>query len=270
MHTETELSDYRDKDGRRSSFSREIKLSSDETLVGAERIKSEQIGETLYVAYQYDQRSLLDKLLSALPAGNDSISDNSKALASLPISGEIRKRGKNPKFRVLHKNGYWNVSTESGEYSVNPQEWFNGFFLESTSEAVSIIIQPKSSIKHGDQYTIAIEQRNTGFLSLFNVLENGQVFSLGKVNQKNGNGLFTYPDLEKYSGLIAENLTGYDTTRDVIFAVSCRKPEVAFSVYEKIREEEADNTDERFFTYGKFLEDISPCEWSSIFLYITK
>lgn len=182
-------------------------------------------------------------------------SDFAKRLSSTlgcPIYFEINKTGNVLRLYAGGKS----ITLRPGE--------FNNFLSAFESAAISIRT-PDRVLREGDTYFLAITAHKKGFLSLFSVDEQGQVFRLIANRPVDVSQRVVFPDPELYEGLEALVIDGLGEGRDLFVAVLA--PDKAnIGSYLEISERLGHGG----YEFDRFVNQIDEFEFSAIAVRVIK
>ena len=263
----------RSEDGTNASsatFEDEVRTFSQAELRDAERINRELKDGIYYVLYRWDNRPLRLRVAEWLQPLEEGETFESPFLV-LPFYASLYEMGKRPDFDLFFKGGSWQIATGDRRTAISPREWFEGFFAESRHRHLALEVLPSHELKQDDFYSLKVRTNAGGYLSLFQVLQNGQVLRLGSANVKvEAKQTTVFPDPENYEGMVAENLTEDLQVRDLAIAVLCENVRPGLTKYVGITEQNVDDASLKLYSYPDLIEQSEGCALGSRFLFIAK
>ena len=108
-------------------------------------------------------------------------------------------------------------------------------------------------------YHVSVVSKKQGYLSLFQILESGQVSVWLESQKVSPHREVIFPDLDQYEGLVSEIPEGKMQTFDMNIALLCDKP-LDSSLYEQISVQHITDTHNRFNSLLKIMEQ---CEFTT-------
>lgn len=181
IESKSNLNLYHENINSKETYSQKYYQNSSEVvkeiaLDGIEIIKKELFNEKYYVAMKYDNLPLSKKV--AKKANCKKLQTNSY-LSKTSFSKKLKDElGCIPKYNLIYKNKNWYVSYEENLFLIKKYEFIE-FFVSKTSEDLNIEFLKDSKItkefKDGDIFDMKINSNQKGYVTLFNIYEDGRV-----------------------------------------------------------------------------------------------
>jgi hypothetical protein len=189
-----------------------------------ELLKAENVDGRYYVGIAYEDISDLDRFIKKVEAlgfkrvlneNNTTIAPNNNLLQKSAYAEQLRKTfGRDIDFKIERKNKNWFLRYKSALQHITNSE-FALFFLSSENEKLQINTNKKNNILYdGDEFSFGVKSKESGFVNIVSVYEDGTVATLIKNAPIQKNKLTTLPD-EKYgatpvAGLLEKKKETYD------------------------------------------------------------
>jgi len=248
----------------KSTFTKDIKLSTEVVLSHVKRLRSICKAQQCYSLYGFDSRALAMKLSNFKPCSPDTKHNVLKN--RLPI----QKYTQHCPWTLNYRQQAWYMDINQQSVRLTEKDFYDSFFFSSNSDALDFTIQPAPILKAGEYYSVQLSPKKSGYLSLFYVSEKGQVQALFVNEYRKKSKYMIFPDLHHYEGLVAENNVGTQSVRDMLLGILCNRENILLKNFMPVSDESVSNDNLHAFTYGKLLEQglAQDCTWSSQFVYI--
>ncbi len=225
--------------------------------------KSEQLSGTFYLKVQYDPTSFAEKLSNWLSKSECKSQLHPYWSKTAILQNWVAQHQCLPQINIERFAGGWQLTNKSGRL-VLPEAQYNYLFFDQSSPVLDIS-STKSRLMAGDYYFVDIKANQSGYLSLFQVYEDGSSGVLIE-NEKLVKGTqIEFPDKKDYDGieaLLNEGKETYDTN----IALLC-PDKIDTSRFEKLDESRL-STDTPGF--GLILKYLDQCDFAMERLSISK
>ncbi|RTR33207.1 LPP20 family lipoprotein [Shewanella atlantica] len=220
-------------------------------------LQSEQIDGVWSVAIAYDRRSSESKLNLWLAKAPCEHGKNVFLAKTVLLASGLEALSCQPKLYLTQAGHLWSLSHSQGSFSLEPSD-YESLFSSIDNPLLELSVSA-NRLTPSQYYHVSVISEEQGYLSLFQVLESGQV-SVWLENQKViANKKLTFPDLSLYEGLASEIPEGKDRTFDMNVALLCSKP-FDSSVYEQISVQHLTDQSSRLNPLLKIMER---CEFAT-------
>lgn len=225
--------------------------------------KSEKIAGKFYLEVQYDPTSFAQKLSQWLKDSQCNRELHPYWSNTVLLQNWVAQHQCLPHIDIERFAGGWQLTNSSG-HLVLPEAQYNHLFFNHHSSALSIE-STHSRLKVGDYYFINLLVKKTGYLSLFQVYEDGSTGVLIENQKLNVGSQIEFPDRRDYDGIEALLNQG-KSTYDTNIAVLCPN-KMDTSRFEKLDESRFSNNTPGF---GLILRYLDQCDFVMQRLSISK
>lgn len=216
---------------------------------------SELVDGQYYVAVQYDKTSFHQRLNSWLSLGEcQTVIPAYWQQVSL-VKNWISQHQCLPKISIERFAGGWQLAHQNGQL-ILPDTQYENLFFSHGSNAISLK-STKNRLKQGEYYFIDLGAQTNGYLSLFQVYQDGSTGVLLENEPVQANTNITFPDKNVYDGIEAILPENEDATFDVNVALLCQQ-KIDTSRFEKLDETPLSHDKPGF---GLLLEYARHCEY---------
>ena len=252
-------------------------LRSNVTLSDTQLLKQEKIGNTFFVAYKYSNLPVIDKISNQSIALKCTLKRHGYLSQTPLIKSIIKKlftkaqleKGCQPDFEIVYKQGNWYLmlTQENGKramFALSEND-FKLLFASVADNAIGLYLS-KSNLSEGELYQINLNVKKAGYFSLLYLTGDGQIQALIENKVMVSSKTFSYPDLTKYDGLVAETNQDHKFSQDVILAVLCDNKQ-DFSLLPSMSNDIVNASTQYLLTAT--MKQINECRVSSKILKIT-
>ncbi len=241
------------KNGNKEFVHSQIKITARTELNSLKVIKIEQIDDMWFVAVCYDNRTLFLKIINSVNPKNQNFTN--PYLTRTELFKLLKEYfGFYPKAYIYTQNGQYYISIENQAFLVTQQEFLELFI---NSFDLNVDIKLKERIKNNEEFFITTQFKEAGFASLFVVSHTGSVVTLFK-NIELIDASFTYPNKEKYNGLIAKIEDNMVQSKDLFVALLCKQKE-DFGLFNQVSTE----LEKESFRFGQLIDLMDRCAFST-------
>ena len=234
------------------SINKNIEEISNVELDNLILIKSEYIDNVYYVAIKYINLPFAKKVrLKYEDVSSLKKETNSYLLNTLLLKELKDEFGFYPK-TTINKG---NLTIGNHSFKIDKNILKKLFY--STLNNDFILNIPKQ-LKYKDFYFINIKSKNSGYITLIQIYENGETSILLDNKKLKQNTTFTYPNKNEYDGLEAYLNDNQTKTKDLTIAMLC-KDKKDFSYFDNI----SINKEKYSKVYGKVFDIMDECIVSS-------
>ena len=208
-------------------------IESSLTLSDIVLVKKEKVGDMFFVAYKYSNLPLVDKIANQDIALKCTVQEHPylsntpliESITKKSFSKALRSKGCHPRFDVVYKHGNWyllltKANNKKGMFLLTPND-FKLLFASVSNEVINLHLS-KSNLQAGELYSINLNIRSKGYLSLFYLSSDGQLQTLIENKKIDHRKSLTYPDLTLFDGLAAEANKTELFSQDLVLAVLCK------------------------------------------------
>lgn len=225
--------------------------------------QSEQIDGTFYLKVQYDPTSFSQKLSQWLAKPECQSPLHPYWSKTAMFSNWVSQNHCLPHIEIERFAGGWQLTNDSG-HLVLPEGQYNHLFFNSPSSSIELE-STQARLKSGDHYFINLTSNTSGYLSLFQVYEDGSSGVLIENKPVEPGSNLQFPDNRLYDGIEALVVTGQGTY-DTNIALLCPQ-KIDTSRFEKLDESPL-STDTPGF--GLILNYLNQCDFAMERLSISK
>jgi len=169
-------------------------------------IKLEFIDGKYYVAIEYENIPAIDKFIKKAKF-NKSIKNPKGYIYQTPLSKEIfAKLKKKIKLEIFYKDNNWHLKSEDAVVALDEKNFLKLFKTVQNSNLILTI--SKSPLFENDLFYFKVKSTQDGFITLFDVYENGESVILFKNIKVNKNKTIIIPSKNAKFDLIAGVLEG--------------------------------------------------------------
>lgn len=175
-------------------------------------INSEKSHNQFYVQVQYDPESFAQKLSAWLKKSKCHRELHPYWSTTTMLKNWVEQHQCLPHIDIERFAGGWMLSNSSGQL-VLPEAKYNHLFFNYSDESIDIH-SSKRRLNAGDHYFIKLNSNQAGYLSLFQVYEDGSTGVLVENHQVTDGDSIEFPDRNKYDGieaLLSDGQETYDT-----------------------------------------------------------
>jgi len=123
-------------------------------------------------------------------------------------------------YNLQHLNKKWYLHYKTVLFPLSPQK-FDALFIDVSSAKVELK-SPQSTFVEGDGFNLYLKSYETGYLSLFDVYDDGRVGVLFENRAIKKGESFLFPSLESKQEFVATLMTPTKATKDLYVAVLSR------------------------------------------------
>jgi len=230
-----------------------IKITSKTNLNDLKVLKQERIDNRWFVAISYDNRPLYLKIIDFTHPKNRNF--NHPYLIKTKLFRLLKEHfGFYPKANIYAQNGQYYISIDNQPFLISRQE-FVELFINNSSQ--NITMELKERVKNNKKFFITINFQEAGFASLFVISHTGSVVTLFK-NIKSTDTALTYPNKEKYNGLIAKIEDNTMQSKDLYVALLCKQKE-DFGLFNQV----SSKLEKESFRFGQLIDLMDRCAFST-------
>jgi len=194
---------------------------------------SEVLAGQYYVAVQYDKTSFYQRLNTWLSLGDCQSEIPAYWQQVSLVKNWISQHSCLPKIGLERFAGGWQLTHSNGQLILPDRQYENLFFSHGSKQIA--LNSTKHRLKQGEYYFINIATHNNGYLSLFQVYEDGSTGVLIENEAVQSSTQITYPDNNLYDGIEAILAKGDSSSFDVNIALLCEQ-QIDTSRFEKLDE----------------------------------
>lgn len=225
--------------------------------------KSEKLDGTFYLEVQYDPESFTQKLSQWLEPSECQPQLHPYWSQTAMLQNWVAQHQCLPNIDIERFAGGWQLTNSTGHLAL-PEAQYNHLFFNHGSSALTIE-STNSRLVNGEYYFVNLTVSKPGYLSLFQVYEDGSTGVLFENQLVKSNTEIEFPERQDYEGIEALLNQGKETY-DTNIALLCSK-EIDTSRFEKLDESRL-STDTPGF--GLILSYLSHCEFVMERLSISK
>jgi len=230
-----------------------IHITTKTELNGLKVLKSEIINNMWFVAIKYDNRPLYLKIIDSTHPKNKKF--NNPYLVNTKLFRLLKEHfGFYPQAHIYTKNGQYYISIDNQTFLITQQDFIELFIKNFYP---NIDIKLKERVKNNEKFFITINFKEAGFASLFVVSHTGSVVTLFK-NIKSTDTALTYPNKEKYNGLIAKIEDNSMQSKDLYIALLCKQKE-DFGLFNQV----SSKLEKESFRFGQLIDLMDRCAFST-------
>ena len=176
-------------------------------------IKQEHAGGIWYVAVRYENLPFEEKIAKRLRLSECIKESQNRYLSRTPLIRSINKElNCELDFKLTRNHGVWYISYDKVMVPLNRKN-FERLFISYESYGISLI-PSKTELVAADIFSFAFQSSQSGFASLLNICEDGEVFIISANQPIKANKETTIPDpsgeMELFAGLPHEGRPTYD------------------------------------------------------------
>jgi len=248
-------------DGYSQEKRRVLNIQTDCSLTDAEIVKRQHVDKTWYVLMKYENLTIGKKCKKWFPSSECSGEEQNTFLAKTRVIQEINaETGCTPDMRLVRRHKNWYLAHRK----IEP-------LLPLTSDDVANLLVPYQSnkitltpsnteLREGAVFSFTVQARQDGFVTLFNVYENGEVFIVEPNQRVKANQKITIPDPKSESEMVAGLLTPGKPSTD-LYVVVYSDNEGDFSSLKRLGQQLS--RDEDHFKFDELLEIMVQHEFSA-------
>jgi len=194
------------------------------TMTDITILKQEKIGDTWYVAVEFENIPPLQKFINKLPM-NLTDEPQSSYLAKTELFDELHKSlGKTIATTLVRKDGAWNLGYKNILQPMDDRS-FEDLFTTITDQNVSFTLNKKIPLLYnGEKFSFTLSSSNDGFISLLDVFEDGSVAVLSSNIPTSKNSPVIVPNLKDKNDFEAATLVEGKDSFDLFVAIYSDKP----------------------------------------------
>lgn len=234
-------------------------------------LKAENADGRYYVGIVYEDISDLDRFTQKVEAlgfkrvskeNNTTIAPSNNLLQKSAYAQSLRKTfGKDIDFKIERKNNNWFLRYKSALQHITNSE-FALFFLSSENEKLQISTNRKNNILYdGDEFSFGVKSKESGYVSIVSVYEDGTVATLIKNAPIKANILATLPDAKYGATPVAGLLEKKKETYDMYVLIWSPK-KMMLEQFGDASDEHIE--DERHKNFGEFVEFLNDKQYTSL------
>lgn len=233
-------------------------------LFDLEMFKSEVIDGHYFVVLKYENLTLDQKLKKYIAKFGCITTDSFEYIHTTDLYARIvTETHCKAKISLSRRNNIWYIKYQNKLIPLDRDEMI-GLFTSKKSD--DFYISPtKREVKAGELFFINIYGAESGYFSLFNITQDGEVTKLLE-NTKIAKKEDIYPNPKEYDGLEAYTKSK-QSTFDLYLATSC-KEERDFSKFGSISTQKSKNIDKMSLLFDRLIEKSSGCKITSFVLRI--
>jgi len=252
------------------STSKYVKTSiyekSNVEMINLKVLKEERINGYFFVALEYDNSSIYDLIRDTIDQKSIGEMDENNVYFNTYLSSKLKEYYSFvPDYSVEYDNATFFVLLGSQKFALKSRD-IKLLFFEHESQFLSIVANNKS-VKNEDYFYFRINFLKEGYLSLFNIDEEGKVISM-YLNKFVLDGSDIFPNLDKFEGLQAKVLTNRTQSIEKYIVSLCSNKK-DFAIFDEVSNENynINLNAQRLDTLYPLLED---CAYSSTLVKIIK
>jgi len=193
---------------KKGSYSQEkrhvLSVKTDMSLTDAEIVKQEQVGKTWYVLMKYENLTIGKKCKKWLHPSECAGEKQNRFLAGTRLIREINaETGCTPDMRLVRKDKTWYLTHNRIE-KLLPLTSDDVANLLAPYQSDKVMLTPSNTeLREGTAFTLTVQAIQDGFVTLFDVYENGEVFVVAPNQPVKANQKITIPDAKSESEMVA-------------------------------------------------------------------
>ena len=233
-----------------------------------ELLKAENVDGRYYVGIAYEDISNMDRFTHKIRSLNEKISptdtnsSTNNLLQKSASASQLRTVfGKNIDFKIVRKDATWFLRYKNALQHITNAE-FSHFFLSSENEKLQLNTNKKNNILYdGDEFSFKVKSKESGFVNIVSVYEDGTVATLMKNIPIKKETLTTLPD-EKYgatpvAGVLEKGKETYD-----MYVLIYSPKKMVFDQFGDASDEHIE--DERHKNFGEFVEFLNDKNYTTL------
>ncbi|MEA3228589.1 MAG: LPP20 family lipoprotein [Campylobacterota bacterium] len=230
----------------------ETKESSNIVLEGVEFLKSTYRDGKYFIALKYINLPFAQKVRLKFSSVESIAKEKNSYLLQTPLLKELESEfGFFPQVKIVKNK----LIIENRSFTID-KENLKKLFVSIENRFLKI--QQPDAISAGNYYFIDIKTQKSGYVTVVQLYENGELSLLYSNKKMDKNRRYSYPNSDEYDGIEAYLNEGIVKTKDLTIAVLCEDKK-DFSYFDTISEEK-----ESFAkVYGTFFGMIDRCSVSS-------
>tara|TARA_R110002126_G_scaffold56536_7_gene150984 strand:+ start:6839 stop:7846 length:1008 start_codon:yes stop_codon:yes gene_type:complete len=258
VESQTEISSHLRNGKLTRDANTKVTENSDVTLTGPLiSLQSEQIDGVWFVAVAYDRRSIENKLNQWLTKAPCEHGENAFLGKTPLLTSGLSKLACQPRLYLSQTGQVWSLSHSMGSFPLNGVD-YESLFSSIENQYLTMSVS-ENRLTPSQYYHVSVVSKKQGYLSLFQILESGQVSVWLESQKVSPHREVIFPDLDQYEGLVSEIPEGKMQTFDMNIALLCDKP-LDSSLYEQISVQHITDTHNRFNSLLKIMEQ---CEFTT-------
>jgi hypothetical protein len=198
-----------------------LTVQSDCSLADAHVVDQQRVDQSWYVLVKYEHLSIGKRCKKWLSPSACSVDKQNRYLQKTPLMKEINyEMGATPAFRLLRDNKVWYLKHSKMEkiLPLNDGE-FNKLLAPCSSGKMVNISATKEELVEGTAFSLTVNAAQDGYVTVFNVYENGEVFTVEANRKIAANTSLTIPDPSAEDELVGGLLAPGKPSQDLYVAV---------------------------------------------------
>lgn len=248
-------------DGFSQQKRHDLRVQTDCSLTDAEVIKQQRVDNAWYVLMRYENSTLGKKCKTLLSPSECAGEKQNRYLEKTRLFQEINaEMGCTPDMRLERRHGIWYLIHRRIKQLL-PLTAADMANLIAPVKSNTISVTPSNTeLREGTVFSFTVQSRQDGFVTLFDVYENGEVFVVEPNQKIKANQKIMIPDPKSESELVAGVLTPGKPSTDLYVAVYSDNQGV-FSSLQRLGQQIA--KDEDHFKFDELLMLLDRYEFSA-------
>jgi len=198
--------------------------STQATMTDTTILKQQKVGDTWYVAVEFENIPTLQKFIKKLPINLTDEPQNSY-LARTELFNELHKAiGKSIDTVLVRKDGTWCLRYKDILQNID-EESFEDLFMSAKDQNLSLTLNKKIPLLYdGEKFSFTLSSSNDGFVSLLDVYEDGSVAVLSSNIPISKNTLVAIPNIKDKNDFEAATLVKGKDSFDLFVGIYSVKP----------------------------------------------
>lgn len=240
---------------------RVLNVKTDISLTDAEIVKQQQVGKTWYVLMKYENLTIGKKCKKWLHSSGCAGEKQNSYLARTRLIREINaETGCTPDMRLVRKDKTWYLTHNRIE-KLLPLTSDDVANLLIPYQSDKIMLTPSNTeLREGAVFSFTVQARQDGFVTLFDVYENGEVFVVEPNQPVKANQKITIPDAKSENEMVAGLLTPGKPSTD-LYVVVYSNNQGDFSSLQRLGQQLA--KDEDHFKFDELLRILDQHDFSA-------
>lgn len=170
-----------------------------------------------------------------------------------------------PKYTIEYKHNLFFVRINSKSILLNEKD-IKLLFFETSFPSI-MILSNKKNLANEAYFHIQTRINKEGYLSLFNIDEEGKVITLYS-NKLHTKGKYIFPDLDLYDGLQAKVPSNANQSVEFYIAVLCEEVN-DFAIFDNVSDKTY-NTNDNAVRFNLLYPLLKKCDYASTLIKISK
>lgn len=237
-----------------------LKAKTDVVLNDLITLKQEKQEEIWYVALMYENLPIDRKFVKKISKFSLKSEKQNRYLSSTPLISSINvKLNLTLDLKVIRLNQLWYLNYNDILLPLNNFD-FERLFIGSQSNLISLKTIPSNILKDGDRFAFKILPKASGFISIINVFENGEVFVILDNLKVTKNKEIIFPDknssIELVSSLLEKKISTFD-----LYVILIDKEKIDLNRLQPTGDEI--NLEEKYFKFHEVIDIMDKYEFCS-------